>query len=164
MNSTFSTPKRWGKDATNDETYAHFGYEVKHEFGVGAGCWPNDGKTIMQNLRALPEILEQFSDPKKRIRVVFDYDPALSWNHLRWNVPLPLFLLPQTANRKGRRRSEVFERVPDHFRRGNGVVFKNWGDHERHSLKPLDGSLFLGRSKAAQIDNVSFCHKSTSFR
>jgi hypothetical protein len=76
MNSTFSTPKRRGKDATNDETYAHFGYEVKHEFGVGAGCWPNDGKTIMQNLRALPEILEQFSDPKKRIRVVFDYDPA----------------------------------------------------------------------------------------
>ena len=75
MNRTFSTPRRWGKDATRDETYAHFGYEVKHESGVGTGCWSNDGKTIMQNLRALPEILEQFSDPKKRIRVVFDYDP-----------------------------------------------------------------------------------------
>ena len=75
MNRTFSTPKRWGKDATRDEPYAHFGYEVKHESGVGTGCWSNDGKTIMQNLRALPEILEQFSDPKKRIRVVFDYDP-----------------------------------------------------------------------------------------
>jgi len=75
MNNTFSTPKQWSKDAARDETYAHFGYEVKHEPGVGAGCWPNDGKTIMQNLRALPEVLEQFSDPKKRIRVVFDYDP-----------------------------------------------------------------------------------------
>jgi len=75
MNNTFSTPKQWPKDAARDETYAHFGYEVKLEPGVGAGCWPNDGKTIMQNLRALPEILEQFSDPKKRIRVVFDYDP-----------------------------------------------------------------------------------------
>ena len=75
MNRTFSAPKQWGKDATHDETYAHFGYEVKHESGAGTGCWPNDGKTIMQNLRALPEVLEQFSDPKKRIRVVFDYDP-----------------------------------------------------------------------------------------
>ena len=75
MNNTFSTPKQWPKDAARDETYAHFGYEVKLEPGVGTGCWSNDGKTIMQNLRALPEILEQFSDPKKRIRVVFDYDP-----------------------------------------------------------------------------------------
>lgn len=75
MNRTFSAPKQWGKDATHDETYAHFGYEVKHESGAGTGCWPNDGKTIMQNLRALPEVLERFSDPKKRIRVVFDYDP-----------------------------------------------------------------------------------------
>ena len=31
MNRTFSAPKQWGKDATHDETYAHFGYEVKHE-------------------------------------------------------------------------------------------------------------------------------------
>lgn len=75
MNNTFSTPKQWPKDAARDETYAHFGYEVKLEPGVGAGCWPNDGETIMRHLRVLPEILEQFSDPKKRIRVVFDYDP-----------------------------------------------------------------------------------------
>ena len=157
MNSTFSTPKRWGKDATNDETYAHFGYEVKHEFGVGARCqrfWSNSPT----RKRESESYLTTTRPSQER------YSKFLSWNHLRWNVPLPLFLLPQTANRKGRRRSEVFERVPDHFRRGNGVVFKNWGDHERHSLKPLDGSLFLGRSKAAQIDNVSFCHKSTSFR
>ena len=43
MNRTFSAPKQWGKDATHDETYAHFGYEVKHESGAGTGCWPNDG-------------------------------------------------------------------------------------------------------------------------
>lgn len=75
MNRTFSTPKRWGKDAARDETYAHFGYEVKLEPGVGAGCWPNDGETIMRHLRVLPEILENYTAPKKRIRVVFDYDP-----------------------------------------------------------------------------------------
>ena len=75
MNRTFSTSKRWGKDATHDETYAHFGYEVKHESGVGAGCWPNDGETIMRRLRFLPEILEGYTDPAKKIRVVFDYDP-----------------------------------------------------------------------------------------
>lgn len=75
MNNTFSTPKHWAKDATNDEVYEHFGYEVTREAGVGSGCWPNDGKTIMRYLRDLPEVLEQFSDPKKRIRVVFDYDP-----------------------------------------------------------------------------------------
>lgn len=75
MNNTFSTPKQWPKDAARDETYAHFGYEVKLEPGVGAGCWPNDGETIMRHLRVLPEILENYTDPKKRIRVVFDYDP-----------------------------------------------------------------------------------------
>jgi len=67
MNRTFSTPKRWGKDATRDETYAHFGYEVKHESGVGTGCWSNDGKTIMQNLRALPEIFRPEKENPSRI-------------------------------------------------------------------------------------------------
>ena len=63
MNNTFSTPKQWPKDAARDETYAHFGYEVKLEPGVGAGCWPNDGETIMRHLRVLPEILENYNDP-----------------------------------------------------------------------------------------------------
>lgn len=29
----------------------------------------------MRNIRALPEILEQFTDPKEKIRIIFDYDP-----------------------------------------------------------------------------------------
>ena len=59
----------------NDEVFAHFGYDHAKTPGVGSGCWPNDGKTIMRHLRALPEILEKYTDPKKKIRVVFDYDP-----------------------------------------------------------------------------------------
>ena len=75
MNDTFSTPKEWSADATRKETFEHFGYEYEREPKHGVGRWANDGEAIMRNIRALPEILEQFTDPKEKIRIIFDYDP-----------------------------------------------------------------------------------------
>lgn len=75
MNNTFSTPKEWSADTTRKETFEHFGYEYEREPKHGVGRWANDGEAIMRNIRALPEILEQFTDPKEKIRIIFDYDP-----------------------------------------------------------------------------------------
>lgn len=75
INDTFSMPKEWSADATRKETFEHFGYEYEREPKHGVGRWANDGEAIMRNIRALPEILEQFTDPKEKIRIIFDYDP-----------------------------------------------------------------------------------------
>lgn len=84
MNNTFSTPKEWSADATRKETFEHYDYVYERAPEYGVGCWANDGETIMRNIRALPEILEQFTDPEKKIRIIFDYDP---------NFPRALFQL-----------------------------------------------------------------------
>ena len=57
-----------------DEVLEHFGYQ-KDSAAPALGNWANDG-TAFRRLASLPEVLERFSNPEIRIRVVFDYDPA----------------------------------------------------------------------------------------
>lgn len=56
-----------------DEVLEHFGYQ-KGSAAPAVGNWANDG-TVFNRLGSLPEVLERFADPQKKIRVIFDYDP-----------------------------------------------------------------------------------------
>ena len=51
----------------------HYGY-TSDELAPTRGFWRND-KTVLKRLSEVQVLLEQFSDPGKKIRVVFDYDP-----------------------------------------------------------------------------------------
>lgn len=68
---------------TVEKAMAHFGYSGDGLGSVEAGTmtsiWPVDGNHIfppaIQRIDSLRELLEQFRDPKKKLRVMFDLDP-----------------------------------------------------------------------------------------
>lgn len=56
-----------------EATLKHYGYDT--EIAAPAmGLWSNDGTTISR-LGKLPEVLSMYKAEKRKIRVVFDYDP-----------------------------------------------------------------------------------------
>nr|DAR27738.1 MAG TPA: hypothetical protein [Caudoviricetes sp.] len=63
-----------------------------------------------------------------------------------------------------RRGSKVFFRSPEHFYRFKPGRTENHLGHKRELINLFVRSFSLGGVEAAQIDNVSFCHKSTSFQ
>nr|DAN22507.1 MAG TPA_asm: hypothetical protein [Bacteriophage sp.] len=69
-----------------------------------------------------------------------------------------------TPRRNQRRGSEVFFRSPEHFYRLKPGRTENHLGHKREFINLFVRSFSLGGVEAAQIDNVSFCHKSTSFQ
>lgn len=63
---------------TSAEVMEHFGYMEGIPLDVGIGCWPNDADLILKRLAVLPEVLKQRDALKRKIRIVFDYDPDFS--------------------------------------------------------------------------------------
>lgn len=62
------------EDGVNPAMIAeHFGYSVD-ELAPTRGFWENNGE-VLKRLSGVQEALEKFRDPKKKIRVIFDYDP-----------------------------------------------------------------------------------------
>lgn len=63
----------WEDGLNSKMVFEHYGHDAGDRT-QGIGMWPNDG-TVFKRLSALPEALEHFGDPTKKIRVIFDYDP-----------------------------------------------------------------------------------------
>lgn len=60
---------------TSTEVMEHFGYMEGIPLDAGIGCWPNDADLILKRLAMLPEVLKRRGALKRKIRIVFDYDP-----------------------------------------------------------------------------------------
>lgn len=81
---------------TSSEALAHFGHKEDIRTDALIGFWPNDG-TVMQKLRKLPDVIEQYCTGGAKIQVIFDYDP---------NYPLAL------AQIRGVNFSDVLAAIP----------------------------------------------------
>lgn len=71
------------KHVNAEMVMAHYGYSGDGlgsvEAGTMTGIWPVNGNDLfppaIQRLASLQEVLEQYHDPKKKLRVIFDLDP-----------------------------------------------------------------------------------------
>lgn len=59
----------------SSDALEHFGYLEGIPPEVRISCWPNNADLIRKRLATLPDILNQRSPLKSKIRIVFDYDP-----------------------------------------------------------------------------------------
>ena len=60
-------------NSCKEKALAHFGYD-RSGVAPAIGIWPNDGDALIR-LGHLPEVLRLHQAEKKKIRIVFDYDP-----------------------------------------------------------------------------------------
>lgn len=63
----------WEDGITPSMVMKHYGYD-NNDKTHAVGMWLNDD-TVFQKLRELSDVVERFSDPRKKIRIIFDYDP-----------------------------------------------------------------------------------------
>ena len=60
-------------DICREDVLKHFGYS-EADCAPSVGIWPNNDGTLSR-LGRLPEVLQSFDGAKKKIRIVFGYDP-----------------------------------------------------------------------------------------
>lgn len=54
------------------DVFEHYGYEYDNPL-QGVGIWANE--TVIQRLKNLPAIFEQYGYEKRKVKIIFDYDP-----------------------------------------------------------------------------------------
>ena len=84
-------------NSCKEKALAHFGYD-RSGVAPAIGIWPNDGDALIR-LGRLPEVLRLHQAEKKKIRIVFDYDPDFPKALLQiWGLELATLSLDMNSH------------------------------------------------------------------
>jgi hypothetical protein len=71
----------WNDGMSREKVLEHYGYNDTKEMHVAMGFWPKE--SVLENIKHLSEGLLSVLDLKKKVRVIFEYDPDFPRAYLR---------------------------------------------------------------------------------